>query len=1173
MRKHKSIEYLAIASWNINGLHDKVQDDAFIRKFDNHDIVFLSETHLNDNEGINVPGFRCHQFNLYKQKSNGKIDGGIAMLCRLHLSQGITVVDKSNPDYVWFRLEKSFFGLENNLYICAAYLPHENSCYITQSENDVLDSLELDIGKYAQDGYILIIGDLNARTSTISDHITHDQDNSLVDGQSYIIDENISCRKNQDTVINRRGTRLGELCVQCRIRILNGRTLGDTQGHFTCHRPQGSSTIDYMIMSEELLHRVQYFQVHSKLDLSDHCMISMQMRSHINRLFTTNTITMSPMPTTFKWDENSIQRYQDALTDTYIYTQLQKLTNYPHDNTEQNTDTAVQMLNNALLQAASKSLLEKKQKPKSLTRNKPWFNTSLKHIRRKVCAKGELLRHFPNDPLVRGSYYKSLKEYNRARKHFKRQYKQDIINQLDDLREKAPQQYWKLLHKLKDISVKNEATTQITPSEWLSHFRNLNTKPTTAAATTTYSQTHNMPKIDPQPLNMNIEECEVLIAIKNLKNGKATGLDGISNEMIKYGQHILIKPLTKIFNAVLQSGLYPQTWAKGYISPIFKTGNPLEPNNYRGITISSCIAKVFNTVLNNRLEKYLTDNNIIHETQIAFKRNNRTSDHMFVLRTLVDKIVKSQKKKMYTCFVDFQKAFDSLPHDAVLHKLLNIGINGKFHDTIQDMYRKTSLQVKLEGQLTPSFPAEVGVRQGDVLSPNIFKIFINDLPNTLSQNDTEAPTLGSKHINSLLYADDLVLLSTTQAGLQASLDKLMDYCHKWGLHININKTKVIIFKPQRCLSSELFTIGTQEIENVDEYKYLGVTFDSQGTFKPAQTSLYQKGLKAYFSMTKMLSSERTGAKTILHLFDHTVKPILLYASEIWGTLDPNLRRIKNNPEIKLEKAYDKLKAENIHMKLCRFILGVNPKTSLAAVRGETGRFPLYLEIILNILKYYHHLTNTSSDLLRQAFNTNNDLLHDGGKCWLSWAHTAMQEAGLDMTKIQEPISRWLPQARKTLYIKYESHWINQLTRDSPPNQQGNKLRTYRKFKSSLIQEAYLNILTDRNLRKSIARLRTSSHKLHIETGRYFQTPLEHRTCNNCGSGEIEDEQHFITTCHTYTEERQTLYDTIKSTCPNFTNLNGENKMIWLLTTENPDIVRAVAKFTKTCFEKRFLNPG
>ena len=116
----------------------------------------------------------------------------------------------------------------------------------------------------------------------------------------------------------------------------------------------------------------------------------------------------------------------------------------------------------------------------------------------------------------------------------------------------------------------------------------------------------------------------------------------------------------------------PQTWCGGLITPIYKSGGRSDQSNYRGICVSSCLGKLFCSILNQELLEYVTTNNILHKSQIGFLPNNRTADHVFTLRTLVDKYVHDHNGKIYACFVDFRKAFDSVWHNG--RKKVNVPI-------------------------------------------------------------------------------------------------------------------------------------------------------------------------------------------------------------------------------------------------------------------------------------------------------------------------------------------------------------------------------------------------------------------------------------------------------------------------------------------------------------------
>lgn len=269
------------------------------------------------------------------------------------------------------------------------------------------------------------------------------------------------------------------------------------------------------------------------------------------------------------------------------------------------------------------------------------------------------------------------------------------------------------------------------------------------------------------------------------------------------------------------------------ICPLYKSEDPNKPENYRGIAINNSIGKLFNIILNTRLDNFLSENGIIHQTQIGFSKNSRTSDHVFVLKCIIDKYLNCGSKKVYTCFVDFRKAFDKVLHVGIMLKLLEGNIDGFFYRILNSMYNNDRLCVRVDNKITDFFSSKVGVRQGDVLSPNLFKFFINDLPKALEDN-CDCLQLNNKCIPCLLYADDLVLFSDNKKGLQTQLNILYQYCNDWCLEINTKKTQIIIFNKNGRLLSDEFNIGANRIECVKFYKYLGLVLTNTGKFNAAK---------------------------------------------------------------------------------------------------------------------------------------------------------------------------------------------------------------------------------------------------------------------------------------------------------------------------------------------------
>lgn len=346
-------------------------------------------------------------------------------------------------------------------------------------------------------------------------------------------------------------------------------------------------------------------------------------------------------------------------------------------------------------------------------------------------------------------------------------------------------------------------------------------------------------------LDFHISKAEISKAISKLKNSKSPGLDKISNNMLKCAQNELLPSLEKIFNACLTSGNYPKNWAAGYITPIHKSGDISDPNNYRGISVTSAIGKLFNSILDNRLDNFLEKLNIIDTCQVGFTKKARTTDHLFILKCIIDTYCNSKNGRVFACFVDFQKAFDTVVHTGIKIKLLQIGVRFLFYNIISKMYEISRSCVKIKNGITNFFSTKVGVKQGNNLSPNLFKIFINDFTDYI-KNSSDPVLLNENTVHSLMYADDIIILSSTAEGLQAKLNILDKYCDDWCLTVNPTKTKVLIFNKAGRHLQHKFNYKDNVIECVQHCKYLGVHFSASGNFTYAQDELYKKKPKGLF---------------------------------------------------------------------------------------------------------------------------------------------------------------------------------------------------------------------------------------------------------------------------------------------------------------------------------------
>ena len=282
--------------------------------------------------------------------------------------------------------------------------------------------------------------------------------------------------------------------------------------------------------------------------------------------------------------------------------------------------------------------------------------------------------------------------------------------------------------------------------------------------------------------------------------------------MIKTSDEQIHNSIIQLFNKIFTIGIYPLGWSIGSITNLHKKGSYLDPQNYRSITITSSLGKLFNSIMASRLQKYVEKYQRITPEQIGFTQGSSTSDHIFTLNTIINKYTYKKTQKLYACFVDFKQAFDRVWHMGLFYKLSKMDINNHFLRIIRSMYSNIKLSVKTRNLLTDQFQSNIGVRQGDNLSPLLFNLYINDIPQYINmQGGTDPVIIGNTRINCLMYADDVVLISTSKADLQKCIHSIKQFSEKWKLDVNLNKTKVMIFNKNGAHLSDDFTYGDESL--------------------------------------------------------------------------------------------------------------------------------------------------------------------------------------------------------------------------------------------------------------------------------------------------------------------------------------------------------------------------
>ena len=440
------------------------------------------------------------------------------------------------------------------------------------------------------------------------------------------------------------------------------------------------------------------------------------------------------------------------------------------------------------------------------------------------------------------------------------------------------------------------------------------------------------------------------------------------------------------------------------------------------------------------------------------------------------------------------------------------------------------------------FEVSIGLRQGEVMSPILFSLFVEDLELFLQRSVDCGLTVYDITLILLSFADDMVILGSSQQDLQNSLNLLYEYCHKWGLTVNTDKTKVLIFRKRGRVDNRLvFTYNDNQLDIVDNFNYLGVVFNYTGTFLLNQQHLSGKGLKAMYTLLCNVRNIDFTPKTLCQLFDSFVGSILCYSCEVWG--------FSKSKEI-----------ERIHLKYCKQILGVKLSTSNAGVYGELARYPLYICRFVRIIKYWFKLLHTDNIILRNVYTLSLNDCYNGCSNWTSRVKLLLYEFGFGDIWIN-PYSvipvRFITAFKQRLVDNFVQKWKSDLDANSV-------LVAYKYIKNEFLYEEYLDIVQNKNLRRYLTKLRLSSHNLKIETGRYGRNRIERnqRYCDFCNTTDIEDEYHFVCVCPAYSDLRYKhieIYYYNPRSMYNFCNL--------LQTREKSHLVN-FAKFLYEAFERR-----
>ena len=519
-------------------------------------------------------------------------------------------------------------------------------------------------------------------------------------------------------------------------------------------------------------------------------------------------------------------------------------------------------------------------------RRKPWFT---KGIQTAIKTKHKYY----------GKYLRSKKDkfwYNRYKSH---------KNRLDFIIKKSKQNYYKnyfennlknskkiwsgintIINKRKSKNVSDiylsEKGTIITDQKKVSNlFNNFYTSVATTLVkklpkpNTKYQDYLKNRNTNSIVLNR-IQPEELMKLLKSLDTTKASDIYNFSPKMLKLAAPAICLPLTIIFNQCLEEGIFPDLLKVAKVIPVHKGKSTFDPSNYRPISLLPIISKLFEKLIYSRVYSFICDENILYKRQYGFQRNKSTE---LALLDLQSNIVDSLENKEIPCaiFLDFAKAFDTVNHEILLHKLEHYGIRGKTFDWFKSYLSNRKQCVSVNGVVSELQSIAHGVPQGSILGPLLFLLSINDITTT------------SDVFKFFLFADDTSLfysgksLKSIELLVNNELKKLSEWLTANKLTLNVDKSNFLIFKPKNAsnnLSTINLTINGEKLSEKLEAKYLGIIIDNKLTFNSHISTINKKLLKGNCILAKL--RHYLPKKLMKSIYGAHIQPFLDYGILLWS---------------------------------------------------------------------------------------------------------------------------------------------------------------------------------------------------------------------------------------------------------------------------------------------------
>lgn len=864
---------LQIVQFNINGFMAHVRELKHFISVRDIDICLIQETFLKPKKQFSLPGYVV----LRKDRLDPR--GGLLIL----IKQGIRFSEiKINSD-----IEAQAIAIRTDVHDI-------NLVNVYSSPNAVFDEKDYD-NLFNLGSHTILCGDFNAHSHLWKCKNTDKRGEimeNFMDKYDYVL-----LNTGQSTLINSRGD---ETCV------------------------------DLTFCSANMATKINWYVNNSHLG-SDHNPIVIQLNQKVEQ------------------ESDFVSRWKLQKSDWAKFNVLchDKIDAKGFENLD--TDDKINTFVDYITQAASAAIPKTRHTPKN-KRFRPYWNEKIKiAVYNRNKAKNKYTRSKRVDDAVEYRKQKSLAQ--RTIKDESQKYWQDYCSSLTSHNKLGS--IWRMAKRMNGVqdspssrSIKINGIDITRDDEKAEHFAqhfadvtsNKNHSPefikhkTDVETNYSFLFTNDAPTdYQNRHLNVDFTLYELEQAIRFLKNNSAPGEDTVAYEMIKHLPNVSLRVLLNIFNEIWSNGTLPRKWKHTIVLPFLKQGkDPNLVDSYRPISLTSSICKLMERLITSRLEWYLESNQQLSGFQSGFRKARSTIDHIIRLQ---DQINKSLHNKTHTMglFLDFNKAFDLVWSNGLLIKLKNLGINGNMFNFIKDFLTDRKIQVRIGNKLSKEHNLENGTPQGSVISPILFLIMINDLPDQLQGVEVS------------LFADDTTIYKSSKnikvlnKIMQNNLDAINKWSNEWGFKISTEKTVVVLFTNSTKLKNKVdLTLNGKNIKVENSVKFLGLIFDQRLTWSEHIRYIKTK-IQRRINLLRAVSGSSWGASThtLLILYRHLIRPLLDYGDIAIDSASVAQKKI----------------LATIQSRALKICTGTMTSTENAALQVELNESPLDLRRLQHQIEY------------------------------------------------------------------------------------------------------------------------------------------------------------------------------------------------------------------------------